>query len=442
MMHDELEDSITFKSRFLMFMDTSVVGIFPGKNDFSQSTYIIISSNAEFSYINNGLDNRTHLTRYVPSEYYDMIKKLLDFRNHLVISPYLCKRFNGGEEYNGCNKLTLCKCKTLENSYQLEDSLGENYVSIEPFGNIVKAKLRTVYREEDVSCRMSQYAKKYSILQTFIFPIKRIPKSLERAIEVLTHNNSTSNSDGYESQSDEINYDISEVTLASAKYSKEALSLFESISPELTLLKDLNSFPRSFLTIAECIDAKDVYILSSSNRSSGDTFDPSRDQMSVDYWKIDHLYHHNDLDLDLDLKESLEDDWDISVCISLSKDIFQVKCKHGDQVKESVSHMSLLDLKTNQLTAAAAAAAAAASQYASVEVGGTSTSQQQEKEENGNKGSSSGSNNEKKEEDEEDSTFQLFNYYSQACHLTCFHSHIVQYNSVLILIFAFLFLFV
>ena len=428
-MDDELEDSIKFKSRFLMFTDTSVVGIFPGKSNFSQSTYIIISSNAEFSFINNGLDNRTHLTRYVPSEYYDMIKKLLDFRNHLVINPYLCKRFHGGEEFNGCDKLTLCK--THENTNRLEDSLKENYVSLEPFGNIVKAKLRTVYREEDSSCRMSKYAKKYSILQTFIFPIQRIPKSLENAIEVLRNNNSTTSSsrNGYESQSDEISYDISEVALASAKYSKEALSLFESISPELTLLKDLNSFPRSFLTIAECIDAKDVYIISGSNSNSNsnsksegsEIFDPSRDNLSVDYWKIDHHHHyhddHNHHD-DLDLKESLEEDWEISACISLNKDLFHFKCKHGDQVRESVSHISLLDLKTNQLTAA--------SQYASVE------------EEEGNKDSSN--NNDKKKE--EDSTFELFNYYSQACHLICFHSHIAHYNSVLIFYLSILIIFV
>ena len=68
--------STCFCKRFLLFKNSLVVGIFPGETPTDSTDrkggpekFIMLSPNGEFSHISSGNVERTHLTRYVPTNF-------------------------------------------------------------------------------------------------------------------------------------------------------------------------------------------------------------------------------------------------------------------------------------------------------------------------------------------------------------------------------------
>ena len=306
------------QKRFLLFSNNLTAGIFPADKTTTITKCVIISSNGEFVHVSCGGDSRTHLTRFVPSEFEKQTAELLVFRNSLLSKPYLCRRFNdaianefcGDELIRFSNSSPANFPSSGESRKKIIVTRGENSISLIGFDRILTCTQNVSFWDDDVSGRSSSFSQKIYCQVSSYFPLARAPEHLSRIL--------------LQADDDALFREIL-IPLpenCGAKESKEALSMFEMLAPELTLFLETNRFSKSFQTVAECVDDAFIYVLNEIDKSTSSA--------QVECW----LLRGHDL----------SSVWEVQTLISLKGDIFKVQRLIDGEELESEVHVSLLDL--------------------------------------------------------------------------------------------------
>jgi len=82
-----------FSNRFLLFDDDVCAGVFQAQ-DKDVKTSVLLSPEGDFVQISHGNEDLvSHLTRYIPSRFYNEVKELLEFRNTFAKHAFMSERF-------------------------------------------------------------------------------------------------------------------------------------------------------------------------------------------------------------------------------------------------------------------------------------------------------------------------------------------------------------
>jgi len=231
-----------FQKRFILFSNNAAAGIFKVKKT---HLYVILSQNCEFVHLSIGDSTQVHLTRYVSSEHAQRVRELLNFRNRFVQKPYLCSRFHDTEDYYGDEYISLRR--SASGNYQCDAQ--HNLVSRGVYEHAVCVGLTFVCKEENVAGRSSAHSPRRFLTLSQQLPIHWPSATQYR--ELL---------DKHAETDVVIVIPVPEAELCGARESAEALELFHSIAPEMTLFLNLDYYSKSLSIVAESIDDMTLYL--------------------------------------------------------------------------------------------------------------------------------------------------------------------------------------
>ena len=320
---------VAFTKRFVMFSDHMTAGAFISSNSDlprKPDRFILLSPNGEFCHISSGRYQQTHLTRYVPSQVGKEVAELLLFRNRMTPTPYLCKRFNHVDRADiipgdGVVRFSVHDRERAE----VRDACGSNVIGQRGLGHIIVSTLDVLFHDDELSDVKSNPPPHPPLVTTIstYYPVAKAPIELINIFEYASKQLDSNNTRGYFGS-----LDMPRVGKCAAKESKEALTLFAQLAPELALLKDSNYFPSAFLVVAECIDDEVVYCQCNSSLKD-------EKNTEVEAWMLHEAFPKNCAE------------WDVHAIITLHKEVFTIKDrtqKNSGTVTTSDAHISLINL--------------------------------------------------------------------------------------------------
>jgi hypothetical protein len=174
---------------------------------------------------------------------------LLNFRNRFVRRPYICSRFHKTEEYYGDGNIRLYRAEGGQR-YSSRDGT-HNSITYGVHGHAVCTELNYLCKEENVAGKSSMLAPRLCLIISQLLPVSW--HAAEPFISILQHASHEFNDDTH-------SIPIPEAELCGARSSAEALELFHTLAPEMTLFLDSHFYPRPFRVTVECLDDEALYL--------------------------------------------------------------------------------------------------------------------------------------------------------------------------------------
>lgn len=282
---------MSYSERLLLLSDGSACGIFPSH---SQKEYmcIVLSPGGDLVLLRDSQApvSTTHLTRYVPRRYKQVVGTVLEFRNAHSSTPYCCTYFHGDKIHMGTPETLWPQTSISGDNIRVRSDRGDCEVHLCGSKRRVFLKIPVLFPGEFVDRRASQFDIPRATSVIFSWPICRAPSDVLQLICATVDAPRPTN----EAESKEIDYIVSRHPYTSRAGTRVdvAADIFRELDAELPVLLDATVYPAMHAVVTERLDgvlylysgqADDVNVLKSTLLSRW--YD--NDMLSCDTWGVE-----------------------------------------------------------------------------------------------------------------------------------------------------------
>lgn len=246
-----------FRERLILMNDDVVIGLFAAG---SIPVLVMISSSGEYVWVSTSDSFLMHLTKFVPSQYFDPVKRCVQFRNKFAANIFACDRFNATD--------SECLLGTAQTQWRRNPpavaSLGKwkgfgnikenSSISICPFRKRLMFRTFVAFRPETKhilsSSNLSSRGAVRIVSHQSLYPIAHTPWAVS---DLLAH--LATDSDGELSSEFAVSFPS---CTTKAKEVHIAQQVFAELGPELANLMKPDCYPATsrFAVMVECVDGE------------------------------------------------------------------------------------------------------------------------------------------------------------------------------------------